>query len=972
MQAPIQPENEAARLIALQKLRLLDTEAEERFDRLTRLAKQLFSVPIAVISLVDEQRQWFKSCQGLNVCETSRDISFCGHTILDDDILEITDASLDSRFVDNPLVTGAPHIRFYAGAPLTTVDGYRIGTLCLIDNKQRKLTASERLSLRDLADCVEVEINQFVLQEQSLLLKQTQQLSKIITRAQSQFIRERELRSSAFDGLLEAILELTESEYGFIGEVLYNEAGLPYLKTYNITSIAWDDATLALYKEKAFHGMDFTNLNTLFGATITGGEPVIANDPYQDPRSGGLPEEHLVMNAFLGIPVYYGNELVAMLGIANRPGGYDQALVDFMHPLTTTLGQLVEATRIKQRHRQDENRLAMVIEGTNIGTWEWNIQTGETIFNKRWAEIVGYTLTELQPISIQTWLNLAHPEDLKQSAVLLERHFSGELDYYDVKCRMRHKLGHWVWVHDRGRVMSWTAEGKPLLMSGTHADITEQIAMNEAIDQQRWLYEQILEQSLAGYWDWMLQQDAEYLSPSFKRMFGYDDNEMENRPESWQKIIFQEDLPGVLECFDQHVNSHGQVPFDNTIRYHHKNGSTVWVRCLGKVIEWGLEGKPVRMIGCHIDITDLKQSEQALKLSESRLRGLFELSPIGIALNEFDTGRFVDINDALLVPTGYTREEFVALSYMDLTPKEYGPLEVQQLANMEKTGRFGPYEKEYIRKDGSRYPVLLNGMVVYDPSGRKLIWSMVEDISERKRIERMKNEFISTVSHELRTPLTSITGALGLLKGGVVGELPEPMRDMLDIAHKNSQRLVHLINDLLDMEKLMAGKLRFDLQTQPLMPLVDGAIRDNQSYAEQYSVRLEITERADAAEVEVDSQRLQQVLANLLSNAAKFSPQGRRVEVRVSLRDKQVRVAVIDQGAGVPYAFRDEIFQKFSQADSSDTRQKGGSGLGLAISRELMEQMGGSIGFDSVEGEGASFYFDLPICSSGQAAKEDA
>lgn len=152
--------------------------------------------------------------------------------------------------------------------------------------------------------------------------------------------------------------------------------------------------------------------------------------------------------------------------------------------------------------------------------------------------------------------------------------------------------------------------------------------------------------------------------------------------------------------------------------------------------------------------------------SEALLRGLFKLSPVGIALNDYATGAFIKVNNALLSPTGYSYEEFMNLSYWDLTPKEYETQEQMQLESMEKTNRYGPYVKEYIRKDGTRYPVLLNGIVLYDTSGNKMIWSIIEDISERKRNEKIKNEFISTVSHELRTPLTSISGAIGLVVGG--------------------------------------------------------------------------------------------------------------------------------------------------------------------------------------------------------------
>ncbi|MGS5086009.1 response regulator [Hydrogenophaga sp. A37] len=232
---------------------------------------------------------------------------------------------------------------------------------------------------------------------------------------------------------------------------------------------------------------------------------------------------------------------------------------------------------------------------------------------------------------------------------------------------------------------------------------------------------------------------------------------------------------------------------------------------------------------------------------------------------------------------------------------------------------------------------------------------------EAERASRVKSEFISTVSHELRTPLTAISGALGLIAGGAVGPLSPQVEDMVGIAKKNSQRLSYLINDLLDMEKLMVGKLHFDIRALELMPLLEQALVENQAYAEPYKVRYVLSQRIDGLRVWVDAQRLQQVLANLLSNAAKFSPEGAQVEVAVRRRGEAVRVEVRDHGAGIPASFQASIFQKFSQADASDTRQKGGTGLGLAISRELIERMGGSMGFESQEGQGACFFFDLPL-----------
>ncbi len=237
--------------------------------------------------------------------------------------------------------------------------------------------------------------------------------------------------------------------------------------------------------------------------------------------------------------------------------------------------------------------------------------------------------------------------------------------------------------------------------------------------------------------------------------------------------------------------------------------------------------------------------------------------------------------------------------------------------------------------------------------------AIAEDISERKRIERMKNEFISTVSHELRTPLTAISGALGLLKGGAVGNLPEALTKLLDLAYKNSQRLNMLINDILDMEKLLAGKVRFDIQAVGVKTLLESALETNQIYAGQFNVRLMLTEVPEDLKVLTDETRFAQIMANLISNAAKFSPEGGQVLISALEQQHAVVISVTDYGPGIPESFHAHIFQKFAQADSSDTRQKGGSGLGLAITRELVERMNGEVGFETTD-ESTTFFFSLP------------
>jgi two-component system sensor histidine kinase VicK len=238
----------------------------------------------------------------------------------------------------------------------------------------------------------------------------------------------------------------------------------------------------------------------------------------------------------------------------------------------------------------------------------------------------------------------------------------------------------------------------------------------------------------------------------------------------------------------------------------------------------------------------------------------------------------------------------------------------------------------------------------------------MRDITERKRIEQLKEEFVSTVSHELRTPLTAINGALGLLTGGAVGQVSSAQQQLLNIAQQNGQQLALLINDILDIEKLTAGKMQLYLQPLAIMPLLLQAKNRNLPMAQQSGVQLKIqSDLTDEVQVLVDENRLQQVFANLLANAIRFSPEQGLVLLEVRLIGLTVRVSVTDQGPGVPADFLPRLFQKFSQADSSSSRRLGGTGLGLAISKELVQRMGGEIGYQPNQPTGACFYIDLPV-----------
>jgi PAS domain S-box-containing protein len=373
---------------------------------------------------------------------------------------------------------------------------------------------------------------------------------------------------------------------------------------------------------------------------------------------------------------------------------------------------------------------------------------------------------------------------------------------------------------------------------------------------------------------------------------------------------------------------------------------------------------------------NIRTNEEKLRQSEMRIRAIVDGAD-HLIISTSPEGIIQSFNHAAERDLGYGAEELIGKA----TPSLFlDPQEVMRRAR-ESTPEGMPVvpsfealtarareaagsdngEWTFIPKDGSRFPVLLTITALRDAQGAISGYlGIATDISERKKIERMKTEFISTVSHELRTPLTSIRGALALVAGGVVGELPAAAKPLVEIAHKNSERLILLVNDLLDMEKIEAGKMELNASPVKLMPLLQQALDGNRAYAEQYRVGFELEGDLADAMVNLDANRMMQVLANLLSNAVKYSPAGGMVRMAAERRDLLIRIAVKDNGPGIPDEFKERIFQKFAQADSSDTRKKGGTGLGLSITKAIVEHMGGRIWFDSQPNVQTAFNIEFP------------
>ena len=376
-------------------------------------------------------------------------------------------------------------------------------------------------------------------------------------------------------------------------------------------------------------------------------------------------------------------------------------------------------------------------------------------------------------------------------------------------------------------------------------------------------------------------------------------------------------------------------------------------------------GREPYVLGHAQDMTEQRRAERSekelsdrLRESEARYRSLFEDAPVGIYRTTPD-GRILMVNPAILRMLGYgSAEELKARNLESDGPDAaYDRATFRTLA--ESKGGIRGLEAQWRRRDGSRIWVRENAKAVRGPDGEVLYYEgTVEDVSERHELEELKSQFVSTVSHELRTPLTSLRGALGLLAAGVLGDLPPEARDAVEIARRSILRLVTLVNDILDIERIEQGQLSLQIGSHSVEALLAGSAEEVGPLAREAGITLDVT--PSAGEVQGDGDRLLQVIVNLLSNALKFSPRGSTVRLRALEAPDWVEVQVEDQGRGIPPSHHDTIFERFRQVETSDSASQRGAGLGLAIARSIVEMHGGRIGVDSEPGNGSTFWFRIP------------
>ncbi|MBW4425589.1 MAG: PAS domain-containing protein [Nostoc desertorum CM1-VF14] len=645
---------------------------------------------------------------------------------------------------------------------------------------------------------------------------------------------------------------------------------------------------------------------------------------------------------------------------------------------------ITERRHIEISLRQSNERFELAAAAVNCLIYDWEIHRGSVERTQGLTEVFGYTQQETEP-TFEWWQQLIHPDDQQRvNDQFIASMNSG--NRYNIEYRVRHKDGRYLWVVDQGFAVR-DANGQVVRVVGASTDITEQqVALRERQRVEANLRESEERIRLAttaaelGMWFWNITTNELIWTEKCKQLFGLAP-EVEMDYELFLNCIHPDDCQRINEAIARSFQE--KVECDIEYRSVWPDGTIHWIATKGRVF-YDTE-KPARMMGTTQDITQRKQAENDLRQRETQLRRLVDSNIIGIIFATPDC--ITEANEAFLEMVGYSREELLAgkICRPHITPPEYHTFDDLGLEQLLTVGVCTPYEKEYICKDGSRIPILIGGALVErDPTSwicfildltprKQLEQALRQQAEELKQANQNKDEFLAILSHELRSPLNPILGWSSLLKSRKFDEATT--NRALETIERNAQLQIQLIDELLDVSRIIRGKLNLTFATVNLVAVIDAALETVRLIAQTKSIQISIQLDPNVGRVLGDYYRLQQVVGNLLSNAVKFTPRNGSVEVRLSLtrelNSNSALIQVKDTGQGISPEFLPHIFEYFRQADSSTTRKFGGLGLGLAIVRHLVELHGGTVTAASPGiGQGAIFTVKLPVMKESEGVGE--
>lgn len=746
------------------------------FAQVLRSLRRQLDIPIAFVHIIKSQTDGVLS-----------NSSLCWQALQAESMLLIESLPTDRRFNTNHFFAIAPELQFFCGMPLRDSSGASIGVLCLVDRQPRRMSADDLASLGDYVAWAQAEWRAY-------------QANQSVQAA-----READRRlSNVLENVQDAVFTVDAAA--------------------NIMTVNPAAIQMFSYDEETLQSMNLAALITVADVNWRNNIAVLAQFLSARSNRAGVVE----MQGMRSDRTEFFLELtVSVLQRAPTPS------------YTVIAREISERKRAEQKIRESERLFKTVMDSTAFCVYVRDLE-GRFLYVNREYEHVFHRDNRVDKGTLVT--EVLNPE-LASTVYQIEQSVITNRESIWAENLVQRDDGDYIYLVIRSPLLDET--GAVIGTCGVATDMTpikklekDMAETMEAlrVSEERWSF--ALEASGDGVWDWDITNNVVLLSKRGKALLGYEEHEIGNGINEWDERVHPEDKQQALASLQDNLDGITDS-FTNEHRVRCKDGHYIWLLDRGKVVQRDANGKALRVIGTHTDIT------------------------------------------------------------------------------------------------------------------------------QRKNLERIKSEFVSTVSHELRTPLTSIRGSLGLLEGGVLGAIPPKALALISVASKNCQRLITLVNDILDMDKLLSGKMTLEIVSIDLGELIQQSIEANAGYGNSYQVHFYFEDSQPETRLPklglVDINRFMQIMANLLSNAAKFSKPQSQVLIRLQAEDRCWRIEVEDHGEGIPPEFQSRIFEAFAQADSANTRKQGSTGLGLNISKNLVEKMGGTIGFQTKVGLGTTFWFTVPL-----------